>query len=163
MAIFFNRQDNMISGYRFIVRLPNCAKWRKFVLQWRRAWNRFGSWCRGLNKLITVLTHNKHIFVRPKNCDYFWRSAYFGKWRISYIRYSLLHHIEFSIRIGRFVYNFQKKNLTWQMFLVCLVEWKSMLKEYRLFIFPKSSSFPNKLIFVREKRCAYYGKSAYYV
>lgn len=49
---FFKQQNNMISGYRFIVRLPNCTKWRKFVLQWRRAWNRFGSWCRGLNKFI---------------------------------------------------------------------------------------------------------------
>ena len=27
----------------------------------------------------TVLTHNKHIFVRPKKCAYYEKKAYFGK------------------------------------------------------------------------------------
>ena len=36
------------------------------------------------------------------------KSAYFRKWRISNLRYSL-YRIDSSIRIGLFVYNFPKK------------------------------------------------------
>ena len=36
------------------------------------------------------------------------KSVYFGKWRISHLRYNL-YRIDSSIIIGLFVYNFRKK------------------------------------------------------
>ena len=67
----------------------------------------------------TVPTHNKHIFVRAKRCAYYEKSAhlgksvYFGKWRISHLRYSL-YRKHSSIRIGLSVYNVRKKFLTYK-------------------------------------------------
>ena len=81
--------------------------------------------------LITLPTHNKHIFVRSKKgafygkSAYLGKSAYFEKWRISHA-----------------LHNFSK---------IIKNESYSMLMKYRLF-FPKSSSSPNKHIFVRTKR-----------
>ena len=74
--------------------------------------------------LPNVPTHNKHIFVRSKKCAYYYyeksaylgKSAYFGKWRLSHLRYR-------QYRID------------------------SKLRKYRLFIFPETSSSPNKHIF----------------
>ena len=61
-----------------------------------------------------MLTHLKHIFMRPKKCPYFGKWAYFRemclfeKWKISHLRYSL-YRIDSSIIIGIFVYDFRKK------------------------------------------------------
>ena len=53
----------------------------------------------------TVLTNNKHIFV--KGVLIMRKSAYFSKRRISHLRYSL-YRIDFSFKIGLFVFNFRK-------------------------------------------------------
>ena len=56
------------------------------------------------------------------------RSAYFGKWRISHLRYSL-NCIDSSIKIGLFVFNYRKnfsglKNVSsiFSGFFVCKIE-----------------------------------------
>ena len=63
--------------------------------------------------------------------------AYFGKWEISHLRYSL-YRIDSSIRIGLFVYNFSKNFSDIKMFLVFLKckigEKLSSLLHYKIFL-----------------------------
>ena len=61
-----------------------------------------------------------------------------------------------KLKIQSCITQFLKNNKKWVLS-------DSMLKKYRLFVFPKSSSSQNKQIYVWEKRvCSYHVKFAFY-
>ena len=63
-----------------------------------------------------MLTHNKHIFVRPKKVGLLWGKCLFGG------KVLILGSIIISIRIGLFVYNFRRIFSDLKIFLVFLVD-----------------------------------------